>query len=60
MKLNQKKSDNLFLTAQELIPGGTIIINTDSFTKKNLKFADYETSPVEDGTLDDYLSLIHI
>ena len=45
---------------KELIPGGTIIINTDSFTKKNLKFADYETSPVEDGTLDDYFAVIPI
>ena len=44
----------------ELTPGGTIIINTDAFTKKNLKFAGYETSPVEDGTLDDYFTLIPI
>ena len=44
----------------ELTPGGTIIINTDSFTKKNLKFAGYETSPIEDGTLDDYFTVIPI
>ena len=44
----------------ELTPGGTIIINTDAFTKKNLKFAGYETSPIEDGTLDDYFTVIPI
>ena len=44
----------------ELTPGGTIIINTDSFTKKNLNFAGYESSPVEDGTLDDYFTVIPI
>ena len=44
----------------ELTPGGTIIINTDSFSKKNLNFAGYEISPVEDGTLDDYFTVIPI
>ena len=44
----------------ELVPGGTIIVNTDSFTKKNLNFAGYEISPVEDGTLDDYFTVIPI
>ena len=44
----------------ELTPGGTIIINTDAFTKKNLNFAGYETSPIEDGTLDDYFTVIPI
>ena len=29
----------------ELTPGGTMILNTDAFTKKNLNFAGYETSP---------------
>ena len=45
---------------KEIIPGGTIIINKDAFTKKNLKFADYETSPIEDGSLDDYFTVIPI
>ena len=45
---------------KEIIPGGTIILNTDSFTKKNLNFAGYESSPVEDGTLDDYFTVIPI
>ena len=44
----------------EIVPGGTIILNTDSFTKKNLNFAGYESNPVEDGTLDDYFTLIPI
>ena len=45
---------------QELIPGGTMIVNTDAFTKKNLKFAGYDTNPIEDGSLDDYFTLIPI
>ena len=45
---------------KEIIPGGTIIVNKDAFTKKNLKFADYETSPIEDGSLDDYFTVIPI
>ena len=45
---------------KEIVPGGTIIVNTDAFTKKNLKFADYETSPIEDGSLDDYFTVIPI
>ena len=44
----------------EIVPGGTIILNTDAFTKKNLNFAGYESNPVEDGTLDDYFTLIPI
>ena len=35
-------------------PGHTIIIDTDSFSKKNLEKAKYETNPLEDGTLDNY------
>ena len=45
---------------KELIPGGTMIINTDAFTKKNLSFAGYESNPMEDGSLDDYFTLIPI
>ena len=45
---------------KELIPGGTMIVNTDAFTKKNLKFAGYDTNPIEDGSLDDYFMLIPI
>ena len=45
---------------KDLIPGGTIIMNTDAFTKKNLNFAGYESNPIEDGSLDDYFTLIPI
>jgi len=34
--------------------GGIIIVNTDSFTKTNLKKAKYESNPLEDGTLQGY------
>ena len=45
---------------KDVIPGGTIIMNTDAFSKKNLNFASYETNPVEDGSLDDYFTVIPI
>lgn len=35
-------------------PGHTIIVDTDSFTKKNLEKAHYETNPLEDGSLDNF------
>ena len=34
--------------------GHTIIVDTDAFTKKNLEKAQYETNPLEDGSLDSY------
>ena len=34
--------------------GGTIIVNTDAFTKSNLKKAHYETNPLEDDSLKGY------
>ncbi len=34
--------------------GGLLVINTGSFTTANLKKAQYETSPLEDGSLDGY------
>ena len=45
---------------KDIIPGGTIIINTDAFSKKNLTFAGYETNPLDDGSLDDYFTIIPI
>jgi 2-oxoglutarate ferredoxin oxidoreductase subunit alpha len=38
----------------DLEDGGTIIINTDGFTKENLKYANYATNPLEDGSLAGY------
>ncbi|HKO98956.1 MAG TPA: 2-oxoacid:acceptor oxidoreductase subunit alpha [Pyrinomonadaceae bacterium] len=38
----------------DLEEGGTLIINTDGFTKENLKYANYATNPLEDGSLAGY------
>ncbi|MCL5028939.1 MAG: 2-oxoacid:acceptor oxidoreductase subunit alpha [Bacteroidetes bacterium] len=38
----------------ELKPGAMIIANTDSFDKKNLQLAKYETNPLEDNSLIGY------
>ena len=38
----------------DLDEGGTIIVNTDSFTPENLKYANYEANPIEDGSLSGY------
>ncbi len=34
--------------------GSTILVNTNAFTKNNLKKAGYESNPLEDGSLDNY------
>ncbi|MCR9159837.1 MAG: 2-oxoacid:acceptor oxidoreductase subunit alpha [Nannocystaceae bacterium] len=34
--------------------GGFIIVNSDAFSKSNLKKAGYEANPLEDGSLDGY------
>src|SRR4051812_43483203 len=38
----------------DLEEGGTLIINTDEFTKDNLDKAAYKSNPLEDGTLAGY------
>jgi 2-oxoglutarate/2-oxoacid ferredoxin oxidoreductase subunit alpha len=38
----------------DLPKGGTVIVDTDTFKDRNLQKAGYETSPLEDGSLDDY------
>jgi 2-oxoglutarate ferredoxin oxidoreductase subunit alpha len=38
----------------DLEDGGTLIINTDSFTPENLKYANYATNPLEDNSLAGY------
>ena len=35
-------------------PGHTIIVDTDSFTRKNLEKAHYESNPLDDGSLENY------
>ena len=38
----------------DLQEGGTIIVNTDEFTKENLERAAYSSNPIEDGSLTGY------
>jgi 2-oxoglutarate/2-oxoacid ferredoxin oxidoreductase subunit alpha len=37
-----------------LKPGGTLIVNQDAFTDRNLQKAGFEQDPLEDGSLEDY------
>lgn len=37
-----------------LKPGHTLIVDTDAFTRKNLEKAQYESNPLEDGSLENY------
>lgn len=37
-----------------LKPGHMLIVDKDSFNKKNLQKAEYETNPLEDGSLNNY------
>src|SRR5215210_6360912 len=39
---------------KDLPQGGTLILNRDAFTDKNLQKAGYTVSPLEDGSLDEY------
>src|SRR5207253_5236770 len=39
---------------KDLPLGGTLIVNTDAFTDRNLEKAGYTASPLEDGSLDAY------
>ena len=38
----------------DLEDGGTLIINTDGFTAENLRYANYATNPLDDGSLAGY------
>ncbi len=38
----------------DLEPGGVIIVDSDTFTASNLRKADYESNPLEDGSLRGY------
>jgi 2-oxoglutarate ferredoxin oxidoreductase subunit alpha len=38
----------------DLPNGGTLIVDTDAFSDRNLKKAGYESNPIEDGSLDGY------
>src|SRR6058998_3908310 len=39
---------------RDLPKGGTLIVNRDAFTERNLEKAGYLASPLEDGSLDEY------
>ncbi len=39
---------------KDLPRGGDLIVNTDEFTKRNLTKVGYATSPLEDGSLEQY------
>lgn len=38
----------------DLEEGGTLIVNTDGFTPENLRYANYATNPLDDGSLAGY------
>jgi 2-oxoglutarate ferredoxin oxidoreductase subunit alpha len=38
----------------DLAKGGTLIVNTDAFTERNLEKAGYAANPLEDGSLEGY------
>jgi len=44
----------LITNLKTLRRGGTIIVNTDAFTEKNLRMAGYKSNPLEDGSLAGY------
>ena len=35
--------------------GGTVVVNSDAFTPRNISRAGYQENPLEDGTLDSYV-----
>src|SRR5205823_5416380 len=39
---------------KDLPPGGTLVVDKDAFTDRNLKKAGYDGNPLEDGSLDEY------
>src|SRR3954449_1220313 len=39
---------------KDLPKGGTLIVDVDAFTERNLKKAGYLENPLEDGSLDEY------
>src|SRR5690349_4606420 len=38
----------------DLVQGGTLIVNTDAFNSGNLKKAQYDANPLEDGSLEGF------
>jgi 2-oxoglutarate ferredoxin oxidoreductase subunit alpha len=44
----------LVTNLQDLVPGGALIVDNDSFAKRDLQVAGCQTNPLEDGTVDGY------
>ncbi len=44
----------LVTNLEDLAPGGILIVDNDSFTKRDLDLAGCETNPLDDGTVDGY------
>src|SRR3954462_11293167 len=44
----------LKMNVMALPKGGTLIVNSDAFSEKNLDKAGYASNPLEDGSLDEY------
>ncbi len=44
----------LRVNLRDLKPGGSLVVNVDSFRDTDLAKAGYETNPLEDGTLSNY------
>ena len=38
----------------DLVPGGILIVNEDGFDKRELRLANLEANPLEDGSLEEY------
>ena len=44
----------LVTNLEDLVPGGILIVDSDSFTKRDLQTASCPTNPLEDGTVEGY------
>ncbi|MBI1936801.1 MAG: 2-oxoacid:acceptor oxidoreductase subunit alpha [Ignavibacteriales bacterium] len=44
----------LKVNLKDLKPNATVIVNTNAFDAKNLRLANYDTNPLEDGSLSAY------
>jgi 2-oxoglutarate ferredoxin oxidoreductase subunit alpha len=44
----------LVTNLQDLVPGGILIVDNDSFAKRDLQAAGCDTNPLDDGTVDGY------
>ena len=44
----------LIINYKDLKPGGIVLVNTGSFTDKDLERADCKTNPLTDGTLSGF------